>query len=233
MSALYHWLPASGGPRPYLGWGQLGVASTSMDVQARADIVVAFPQVLGRVPSRVEAQFAQAVGRLETVYGTTWHGDGAGSFNMGAVQSTLPPCDANSFLYTDKHADGTVYSVCFKKYPNAAAGWQDLIVQLYKKRPSVLAAAQAGDIHGVAVTMYETHYYGGIGATKAQRIAGYELAITNNLKGITKALHEPMPTTGANSLVVGNTFLGLGPFEWGIALSAGLVSVKLLEKYRG
>jgi len=229
MSALYHWLPASGSVVAYRGRGRLGaVASAAADAQARADVTAAYQQVFGRAPSRAEAQFAQAVGRLETVYGTTWHGYGAGSFNMGAVQSSLPPCDSTkSFLYTDTHPDGTPYAVCFKRYPDAAAGWADLIVQLYKKRPSVLAAAQRGDLHGVAVAMRETNYYGGHGATKVQQVAGYELAIKNNLKDITKALHEPMPSAGA----VAST-AGVSAAEFGVALLVGVAAVKLLQKYR-
>lgn len=228
-SALSHWLPSNRPVVAYVGRGQLGaVASAAADQQARADVSIAFLQVLGRPPSRAEAQFAQAVGRLETVYGTTWHGDGVGSFNMGAVQSSLPPCDpAKSFLYSDKHPDGTPYAVCFKKYPSAAAGWADLIVQLYKKRPSVLKAAQAGDLHGVAAAMRETNYYGGYGATKAQQVAGYELAIKNNLKEITKALHEPMPSAGS-----GSSAAGVSATEVGVALLVGVAAVKLLGKYR-
>jgi hypothetical protein len=230
MSAvLSHWLPSNRAVVAYRGHGRLGaVASVAADQQARADASIAFLQVFGRPPSRSEAQFAQAVGRLETVYGTTWHGDGVGSFNMGAVQSSLPPCDpAKSFLYTDTHPDGSSYAVCFKRYPNAAAGWADLIVQLYKKRPSVLKAAQAGDLHGVAVAMRETTYYGGHGATKAQQVAGYELAIKNNLKEITKALHEPMPSAGAAA-----TTAGISATELGVALLVGVAAVKLLGKYR-
>ncbi len=117
----------------------------------------------------------QAVGDLETRYGTAWRGTGIGSRNWGAVQKGRPPCDAaNSFLYEDSspNPDGTStrYSVCFRKYPNDAEGARGLIRETYIRRPSVLAAAQRSSLADVSTELWRAKYYEGWGKTVAERI---------------------------------------------------------------
>lgn len=189
----------AGGPLLGIGSAPSGAVSGFSHVQARALVNEAFKNVYGREATRNEAQFAQAVARIETNYGAAWKDAGAGSNNMGAVQSGRPPCNpATSFEYTDTHptsAGSVPYRICFKKYPTPAAGMEGLIAVLYKQRPAVLAAAATGDIRAFSSAMYDTKYYEGFGATREARIANHVKAITGVLVGITKALDEPMPAS--------------------------------------
>jgi hypothetical protein len=169
----------------------LGAALGMSHAAARQLVVAGFTQVFSRPPSLLEAQFVQAVALLETGYGN-WSGPCAGSNNMGSIQDGHPPCDpANSCQHTDKHADGTPYEICFKRYPSAFAGFQDLVHELYVKRPSVLQAAQQGSIAGVAAAMRASHYY-------EAPLKTYTAGLTKDLGIIAAALHEPMPSPSAS-----------------------------------
>lgn len=171
-------------------------------VQARAVFAEAFRLIFMRDPSRSEVQCLQAVAYLETQYGAGWHGAGKGSFNMGAIQSGRPPCDPRtSFQYTDTHpnADGTssAYHICFRKYATAVEGAEDLCLVMYKRRPSVLAAATAGDSYGVSAALRSTNYYEGFGRDQQERIANHHRALLRHLTAIAAANQEPLPDGGS------------------------------------
>lgn len=157
---------------------------------ARPIVADAVAAVLGPSEPLSVIQVAQAVAALETRYGRAWRVSFP-VYNWGAIQASRPPCDpAASFLYTDKRPDGRVYSVCFRRYSNDDDGAEDLIRVLYAKRPTVLAAARAGDLRAVAVAMRATRYYEGIGATEEQRIEGYARGLAAKLDELARALGE-------------------------------------------
>lgn len=142
------------------------------------------------------AQAAQAVGWLESRYGTAWKGAGVGSHNWGCIQGGRPPCSAMSFLYTDSspNADGTStpYSICFKKYASATLGAADLVAVALSKRPKVLAAARRADWYGVSAELYNSRYYEGFGSTPAIRIGNHHKALWGSVRALAAALQEPV-----------------------------------------
>lgn len=142
-----------------------------------------------------EAQAIQGVGWLETRYSTAWKSGGAGSNNWGAIQSGKPPCPtATSFQNQDSNPnpDGTstFYVICFRKYASPELGASDLVRVGYVRRPSVLAAATAGNLYGVSEALFRTIYYTGFGSTVAQRIANHYKALSSAVRGIAAALSE-------------------------------------------
>lgn len=154
-----------------------------------------FEKVFGNVPTRVERQALQGVAWLETRYGGGW---GIKTFNMGAIQKGKPPCDpADSFEYTDTTPTSSgasiPYRICFKKYATAADGFMDLARVVYKRRPSVLMAAQSGDLYEVSTALRKTYYYEGFGKTQAERIANHHRALRAAVVRIARALGERMP----------------------------------------
>lgn len=160
---------------------------------ARGWAIAGTEAALGREPTLAEVQFVQAVALGESGYGAGWKDDGAGSWNMGAVQAGKPPCDpATSFLYTDSHPqpDGSSvkYEWCYRKYPTPEAGMQAVANILYNQM-----SIDPSSIEAVSTQMYDKHYYEGFGATREERIAGHIKGLTNNLQKITTALNEPMP----------------------------------------
>jgi hypothetical protein len=170
--------------------------------EARDHVVEGFTRTFGRTPTLPEAQILQGIGWLETQYGAGWHGAGAGSHNWGAIQSGRAPCNpATSFEYTDTspNPDGTStpYRICFRKYPDDDAGAADLARVAYQRRPTVLAAASAGDIMGASTALYDTTYYQGFGPTREARIANHYKALLAAVQRIAGALGEPMPDGSA------------------------------------
>lgn len=161
--------------------------------EARAWALEGATDALGREPTLLEVQFLQAVALLESVYGQGWGAAGQGSYNMGAVQAGMPPCNpARSFLYEDSSPqdDGSnvPYAVCFRKYGSPVEGMADVARILY-----VQDDIKPTSIEAVSRQMYDKHYYEGHGATKDVRIANHVKALTNGLEHITTALDEPMP----------------------------------------
>lgn len=200
----------------------------NLDSVAYAFASEAFKEVFGREATSREMLFLLAVSLTETGHGTTWKGDGIGSNNMGAIQAKLPPCDpAKHFEYTDSRpqSDGTskTYKVCFKRYPNPSAGFVDLVKVLYKQRPSVLAAANSGEVWAVSTAMYDTKYYEGWGATKETRITNHAKAIRSGIKQVSAGagilddttMGEPLLNVDSSSLVAGGVVLaGLAFALW-------------------
>lgn len=171
--------------------------------QAREYATKAFIAKYNRVPSLHEAQVMCGVGFLESHYSDSWRNDGTGSFNVGCIQKSKPPCDPDtSFKYTDTHpnADGTStpYSVCFWKYPTPEMGWTHFTKILYVDRPTVLAAATKGDLYNVSYELRRTTYYEGFGATRAAQVANHLKALTSAVKAQCLALGEPFPDSAAS-----------------------------------
>lgn len=170
---------------------------------ARDVIKAAFRKRRGRNPSLSEAQGAQVIALGETSYGRGWsdspdrcpNGDCSGSHNWGAIirkpcppcpnGGALPDCPPGSFIYRDSCPDGSACYQCFRAYANDTEGAEHLIKILYDDRPEVLAAAARGDIHGMAVAMKQSGYYG-------LATDQYEKAMRRNLDTIAHALNEPL-----------------------------------------
>jgi peptidoglycan hydrolase-like protein with peptidoglycan-binding domain len=165
-------------------------------VQARKDAAEGFKLKFFREPTLPEVQMLQAIGALETGYGTGWKGAGKGSFNMGAITAGNS-WTGDVFVYKDSYPDDQGvnhwYETRFRKYPNAVEGWKDLANIMYEDRPSVLSAASAGDSYGVSAALYETVYYRGFGKSAQERITNHHNALTRNLIAICRALEEPLP----------------------------------------
>jgi hypothetical protein len=174
-------------------------------VEARAIAIEGFRLAMATEPSRLEAIFEQGIGLLETGYGSGWHAAGIGSNNVGADQSGRPPCNpSTSFLYTDTHPnpDGSssTYSVCFKKYPDLARGFAGLAHIMYQQMSKALdaehnvrIAANAGDIYGVSLALYNNGYYEGFGSTPAVRVANHYRNLRADINTIALANKEKLP----------------------------------------
>jgi hypothetical protein len=165
-------------------------ASAAMHAAARRDATAAFTEVIGVAPTTNELRALEAVSLHETTFGYGWKNEGIGSNNMGAIQADRS-WTGDTFAYTDSKPTDTGaqirYDQAFRKYPNALAGWKDLVRELYVRRSSVRRAAQSGDPLAVAKAMYATQYYGGFGATAEQRIRGYAQALADSMLEIDKA----------------------------------------------
>jgi len=156
--------------------------------EARKHIIAGFRAVFGRDPSISEAECCQAVGWLETRYGTAWKGAGAGSHNWGAVQSSRPPCDPiRSFQYTDSspRPDGSsvTYSICFRRYETDEEGAADMI-KIMLRTPPERAAAALGDLYALSAAMHAAKYYEGFGSTVTARIANHHRALSSAVERI-------------------------------------------------
>jgi hypothetical protein len=163
-----------------------------------------FARLFGRLPTRPEAQCAQAVGWLETQYGMGWAiGEGFGSNNWGAVTAGRDWI-GDTFDHKDSRpsSDGssTWYVAKFRAYPTPTEGAQDLVRQVYKasglfgdREKLVLPAATAGETLLFSTRLYATRYYTGFGATPEIRIAGHHAKVLDALTRIARSLQEPMP----------------------------------------
>lgn len=174
------------------------MASAQLHIWARPIIEIAFFSKYGRPPTIPEAQVVQGVGSLETDYGKGWKLAGKNSKNWGAIQKSKLPCDPrNSFQYTDTtpQPDGTsrAYSICFKKYERDEDGAADLVQQVYVRRPSVLAAAIAGNLYLASANLYSTRYYEGFGPTPESRIRNHHRILADRVMQISRALGESFP----------------------------------------
>lgn len=180
---------------------------------ARQFALAAFHEQYKREATTPEVQCYQAVGGLETGYGTGWHGAGIGSNNEGAIQGVGP---AGSFTYTDTHpnADGTntPYSIAFRKYPNAVSGWQGLCQSVYvafDRGARVLPAASRGDLLAFSTELHRAPcYYEGFGATDADRIAHHHNAVLLQIQAQCAELGEAMPEATPLPTITPALFLG-------------------------
>ena len=165
---------------------------------ARAMIIAAFEREFGRKPTRLEAQFAQAVSRGESNYGRAPYVNRltgekhVNTWSMGGVQcGSAPPCPPGCFEATDTHEDGTPYQWCFRRYETPVEGFEHFIKVLYvnRNRKTVLAAANTGDIREFSTALRASGYFE-LGLEK------HIAAMTRNLQAITARLGEPMPGEG-------------------------------------
>jgi hypothetical protein len=141
-------------------FASIGAMSTEQHQAARAVIVQAFQQELGRAPSTFEAQMVQAICLLESSYGTGWKSPCDTSHNWGAVQATSS--SQTQCEYSDSYPDGTRYTQGFRTYPDDVSGAQDVVHFLYVNMPAVGKALQsAAGTDGVARAMFFSHYFGG------------------------------------------------------------------------
>jgi hypothetical protein len=156
----------------------------SRDAWARDVLRRVWPSSWPR-PTLAELQAVQAVGRHEGFYGFAssppqW----AGSNNWGAIQAPRGADDSTSFEAGDTHPDGTAYTARFKRYPTPEAGALDLVRELYR-RPTVRAAARAGDLSAMALAMRQTGYH-------ESPPARYAAALDRNARAIAGALGEQL-----------------------------------------
>jgi hypothetical protein len=159
--------------------------------EARRLAKAALERRFGGAATVGEIKALAGIGWLETQYGTGWentgNGEGTDSHNIGAIHGDASwPGDV--FLSTDTkpNDDGTStsYVTRFRSYPTAALGWLDLVDVAFVQndRSSVRGAARASDWAGVSAALYETGYYQGFGATKAERIAHHRKALESAIE---------------------------------------------------
>ena len=180
-----------------------------------------FRRVFGRQPALAEAQALQGVGWIESHYGTSWKGAGAGSRNKGAIQCCRPhrgpggalECPPTAFLYVDTHPndDGTStpYSICFRRYASEEEAWGDQarVTYLINHRESVLKAAQRGSVWDCSAQLRDTGYYEGFGRNREERIGNHARALGSAVARIAEALGEkPMEPFSIDDLAE-ETFL--------------------------
>jgi hypothetical protein len=157
-------------------------------------------------PSRHELQAVQAIGHLESSYGSTAN-------NWGSVQvGHGPPCGDDSVELTDTHEDGTPYQWCYRAYSTPQAGAEGLIKELYRRK-GVPDALRTGSGREIARAMRATGYFEAPAELYGKGIEARGLLIS-------KALSEPF-LLGANSTSSsgGLAFLGLGVVALGLGLS--------------
>jgi hypothetical protein len=158
--------------------------------EGRSVLLAAWPLVTSEAPTRPELQIAAAVAVLETSYGTSWTGDGAGSNNWGAIKCVSvprPPCEPDCFASLDRGGEW-----CFRRYASPAEGAAAVVRQLTVRRPTVWAAMRAGDVRRVALEMSRTGYF------EADARA-YGEALVALVRGIAAELGEPEPKPPAPS----------------------------------
>lgn len=135
----------------------------------------------GQPLSRAEQHYALTVARHETFYGRAWKDEGAGSHNWGAVQ-TRQSDPAVAFVHGDHHEDGTPYTTHFKKYPDDAAGLDDVIHIALK--PNVRAAIAHGNGDDAVAAQRANGYF-------EAPLALYREAMRKNYLAFLKATSEP------------------------------------------
>jgi len=169
-------------------------ATPAQHIRAKELSNQAFIEVFNREPVLGERQYLQAVGCVESTYGAGWKDEGDDSNNMGAIQGGKPPCDDNEFQTTDTHADGSVYSWCYKEYATPLDGWIDLVKTLYiaHGRDSVRRFAAQNDFAGAAAMQRSTRYY-------EAPLERYQASIDSCLREFSTVLGEPYaPKVGAD-----------------------------------
>lgn len=127
---------------------------------AKAILAAAYENVLGVYPDHGGHLFAlgiaQSIGLMEGGgYGVNFHNNWGAITAPGLKDGQCPP---GTFLHKDSSSEGE-YVTCFRAYETSQLGAEDLLRELYVKRPEVYAYALAGDIRGVARAMYASNYY--------------------------------------------------------------------------
>jgi hypothetical protein len=157
-----------------------------------------------------ESQAVRAVASHETSYGTGWKdGEGAGSFNMGAIMTGETADACSGFKHGDSNPDEK-FNGCFKVYPSESSGYRDLIRVLLKS--NVRNAARKGDLLGIARAMFDNHYYTGTSHEPEVNIERYHDALRSNLDSIIAATGEKDAYTpkAPNKNLLRNLTIGVG-----------------------
>lgn len=171
----------------------------------------AVERVLGTHQPRSVTVFCQAVGCLESSYGSGWKDAGRGSHNWGAIQHKCPPCQPSvtaepgkhgCFTYRDStpQSDGTSksYAVCFRTWVSDEEGVEALVRTVYSaRRKAVLEAAKTGNVWGFSAAMYDTGYFQGFGATREARISHHADSMRRIVAAIEKALDGSTESSNA------------------------------------
>ena len=172
----------------------------------------AFQQVMGRSPSPAELQIVLAVSNLESSYGRGWKGQGSGSHNWGAVQTSSKT--SPQFQNKDSSAEGS-YVTGFKVYPDDVAGAADVVKLLFKSSRKqqlpdpkhaqrarggeipgpgrgelIQIAAQQGDTLAFSKAMWYTTYFEGTSPEFTQRIKSHANGIQNRINTIAAAIGQ-------------------------------------------
>ena len=187
----------------------------------RATLIEAFKAVHTRAPSTAEAQIMQAIGEKETQWGQGWgYGAstaGAGSNNVGAIQSTTAE---GAFEHGDSHEDGTTYTTNFKSYSSLLEGAKDLVRHLTTYRPTTWEAIKAGDYRATAYAMHERDPINGHGVYHETNPEGYYISIQKCGQAIANSLGESLvsPTSFFTKLmgVVFVVYLGRKVLKWSL-----------------
>jgi hypothetical protein len=191
---------------------------------ARILICEGYRRVWGVEPLRHVAQLVQCVALLEAHYGQGWgkvvwddlearYGAGPHYPTWGAITAGRE-WTGKIFAHRDSRpkSDGSSewYETNFRVHKNLEEAAQDLvrIVTLAEPRgyPArhkvVMPAAKLGDAYAFSAALYDTGYYRGFGATRAERIAGHHSAVVRSLNSICKALGEEPPSLAAAAVAV-------------------------------
>lgn len=144
---------------------------------------------------------AHAIGLMEGGYGANFHN------NWGAITATPNPdgsCPPGTFQHGDSSFELGEYQTCFRAYETSLDGARDFLRVLYVNRPEVYAAAQAGDIRGVAQEMYASNYYLGTAPPDQKDANGDYTNVNNYVEFIGKGvddiadLYTPEPGSGGS-----------------------------------
>lgn len=201
-----------------------------------------------------------AVMKHETGYGRGWRGAGAGSFNMGALQSKSQanPCPPGTFAQDDSHPDGTKYHACFKAYASAEDGMRDFLKVILRApvsnvldNPDANGNLSADDF---AKAMHDQGYFEGFcpGAVKsgfgqrsvqchAEAIAGYASALAKSAKELSLSngvelsffRSSELPGGGGSSPQPTSNDKAIGLGFSAVALGLSMAAIALRAKRKG
>lgn len=163
--------------------------------QARPIVAEAYRRVFGTEATVNALQIAQGVSIGESHYGQDAFknletGTSESNTNNWAAQQCgkmKPPCEDPCFESTDSDAKGVRYQGCFRRFDTPEEGAEGFMRVLYEQRPTVLAAANRGDVDLVAAEMRRTGYY-------QAPLTRYRTALNRNVDAVAKALGEPRAT---------------------------------------
>lgn len=188
-------------------------ATGALGAVGRADYLAASP-----AGQSTMARYLMAVGWLETHYGYGWDAAGAGSNNMGAITGTWQGSyfeHADSRPDEDNDGQPEQYVTKFRRYPDRATGWQDLVRVVYRTQP-VADAALRGDSQGFSRALHAARYYTGTSTDVAVNVERHRTAVEAALARATVEL-GPVP------VVASVTAAGLGTSPSSTAAGGGLL----------
>lgn len=176
--------------------------------QARVVISNAFLDVVGTLPTMIEAQTIQAIALGESSYGSGWVNSEKGQTcnNWGAVQAGRPPCGVGTFLYQDsrppKKGEGSAnipYEACFRCYDTPEEGAAHVVRLLMTSKRARAAgtpsAIGSGNVTEVSSAMYQQGYYEGVCHTPPECVRWHEKGMVRRLAAVAKGLGEPVVVT--------------------------------------